>query len=51
MTKNEIMIVIAIILFWIAAVAALFHFDYPGYGLLLLMAGTMVAVTLPSSKK
>lgn len=37
MTKNEIMIVIAIILVWIAAIAALFHFDYPGWGLILVM--------------
>jgi hypothetical protein len=42
MTKNEIMIVIAIILVWIAAVAALFHFDHGGIGLMLVMMPFMV---------
>ena len=52
MTKNEIIIVIAIILLWIAAIAALFHFDYPGYGLMLFIFGPLATIhSLGGSRK
>jgi hypothetical protein len=51
MTKNEILVVIALILVWVGAIVALFHFDHGGIGLMLVMMPFMMLARASAGRR